>query len=131
MTEQPQAPARPTAQWGGAYRFPRAAFDAVGGVDSCDSGAQQRVREAARAAGHEPEGRVRLRWYDADPLLTTEDPVTGERKQAPFDPDWKWCRAVVTVRLHAARAREVGVFCPRCGGHPATRGTELYCPACD
>jgi hypothetical protein len=120
----PQTPQRPTRTMQGVYAFPRAEYDKVGGIDLAREAAESRIRRVAREAGHEPEGRVTTTWHDADPEQEGYPDV-------PDDPDRKWCRARVMVRLHAARVREVGVFCPKCGQSPTVRGDSLVCLTCD
>ena len=119
MTE-PAAPQRPLRTLQGVYAFPRSDYDTPGGADLCREAAESRIRRVAREGGHEPEGRVLLDWFHADP--------DGD---ADVDLERRWVRARVQVRLNAARAREVGVFCPRCGQPPTVRGTSLTCPRCD
>lgn len=127
---------RPVKTMQGVYAFPRAEYDARGGVDLAREAAESRIRRIAREAGHEPEGRVDLNWQEGDPAeiaRVREYNLLGEGEilPEPHDLERVWVIAQVKVRLHAARQREVGVFCPTCGQPPTIRGTSLVCLRCD
>lgn len=77
--------------WGGVYKMDRAVRDES--LDTAREHCERRVREAARAAGHEPVGRVRLVWEDRDP--------DGPQDAEPGDK--VWAEVGVQVRPNAQR----------------------------
>lgn len=100
----PQPVTRP---WGGVYKVDRVETAVEPGRTEAEEGAQRRVRESARKAGHRPVGAVALSWHDHDP---------GNVLDA--DPEKVWIAAQVqvvpngeTVRLDpaevAARVRRL------------------------
>jgi hypothetical protein len=102
-------------------------MDAVGGQDLAREAVESRLRRVAREGGHEPVGRVTIKWYEGDP-----GDGSAPREVIEPDPDRRWARASVEVELHAAREKHVAITCPQCGGFPETTADGgLRCPRCD
>lgn len=121
--------------WGAAYAMDRDARDAE--PDTAREVCERRIREAARAAGHEPVGRVLVTWHDQEPGVDPDSTPLDDRTR--LTPSKRvWASVVVAVRPNgAAKAALHG--CPRCGSTttpamvltPQGPQIQVRCPRCD
>lgn len=126
--------------WGAVYAVSREERDRH--LDAAVEVCERRIREAARAAGHEPVGRVIVTWHNREPGVDPDNQQADDHGldlDGYRDPTGKvWATVVVAVRPGGA-AKASLTNCRRCGGRttpamvqtPAGPQVQVLCARCD